>query len=136
MESRLLNASIAIGESALSRNTKNSIIYTSMALEILFSYDEGSLFQKSIGDKLSDTFAFIVGTDKDSRLKASKAVKEFYRLRSALVHGGDTKTNNDYIVFNIFLRSIINELLNNKKYENIKKIEDLYNMVKEAQYSY
>ena len=136
MESRLLNASIAIGESALSRNTKNSIIYTSMALEILFSYDEGSLFQKSIGDKLSDTFAFIVGTDKGSRLKASKAVKEFYRLRSALVHGGDTKTNNDYIVFNIFLRSIINELLNNKKYENIKKIEDLYNMVKEAQYSY
>lgn len=64
MESRLLNASIAIGESALSRNTKNSIIYTSMALEILFSYDECLLFQKSIGDKLSDTFAFIVGTDK------------------------------------------------------------------------
>lgn len=136
METRLLNASIAIGESALSKSIKNSIIYTSMALEILFSYDEGSLFQKSIGEKLSDTFAFIVGTDKDSRLNASKAVKEFYRLRSALVHGGDTKTNNDYIVFNIFLRSIINELLNNKKFEHIKKIEDLYNMVKEAQYSY
>jgi hypothetical protein len=136
IENRILNASIALGESALSKNTKNSIIYTSMALEILFSYDEGSLFQKSIGDKLADTFAFMVGTNKESRINASKELKKFYSLRSALVHGGDTKMNNDYIIFNIFLRAIIKELLNNEKYKHIKKIEDLYSMVKEAQYSY
>ncbi|MFX4243544.1 hypothetical protein ACOL22_12310, partial [Aliarcobacter butzleri] len=68
MEIRLLNASIAIGESALSKNIKNSIIYTSMAFEILFSFDEGSLFQKSIGDRLADTFAFIIASDKETRL--------------------------------------------------------------------
>lgn len=136
MESRLLNASIAIGESALSKNIKNSIIYTSMAFEILFSFDEGSLFQKSIGDRLADTFAFVIAKDKETRLNAIKSVKEFYRLRSALVHGGDRKMNNDYIVFNSLLSTVISELLNNEKYKNIKNIDNLYAMVKEAQNSY
>lgn len=136
MEIRLLNAAIAIGESALSKNIKNSIIYTSMAFEILFSFDEGSLFQKSIGDRLADTFVFIVATNKESRLDTIKSVKEFYRLRSALVHGGDTKVNNDYIKFNRLLSAVISELLNNEKYKNVQKIDDLYNMVKEAQNSY
>lgn len=136
MEARLLNASIALGESSMSKNIKNSIIYTSMALEILFSYDEGSLYQKSIGEKLSDTFAFIVGEDKESRLNASKTIKVFYRLRSALVHGGETKINNDYIGINMILRAIINTLLNNEKYKHIKNIDQLYIMVKDAQYSY
>lgn len=136
MEMRLLNASISIGESALSKNIKNSIIYTSMAFEILFSFDEGSLFQKSIGDRLADTFAFIVATDKESRLGIIKSVKEFYRLRSALVHGGDTKVNNDYTLYNRLLSAVISELLNNENYKNIKNIDELYNMVKEAQNSY
>lgn len=136
LEKRLLNASIAIGESALSKNIKNSIIYTSMAFEILFSFDEGSLFQKSIGDKLADTFAFIVAKDKETRLQTIKSVKEFYRLRSALVHGGDTKVNNDYITFNRLLSAAISELLNNVKYRNVKSIDALYDMVKEAQNSY
>jgi len=136
MEKRLLNASISIGESALSKNIKNSIIYTSMGLEILFSLDESSLFQKSISDKLADTFAFLVGMNKETRLNASKAIKTFYNLRSALVHGGNAKVNNDYTVINEYLRAIINELLNNEKYKNIKTINDLYTMVKEAQYSY
>lgn len=136
LEKRLLNASIAIGESALSKNIKNSIIYTSMAFEILFSFDEGSLFQKSIGDRLADTFAFIVAKDKETRLQTIKSVKEFYRLRSALVHGGDTKVNNDYIIFNRLLSAAISELLNNVKYSNVKSIDALYDMVKDAQNSY
>jgi len=136
MEARLLSASIAIGESALSKNVKNSIIYTSMAFEILFSFDEGSLFQKSIGDRLADTFAFVVAKDKKTRLETIKSVKEFYRLRSALVHGGDKKINNDYVVFNMLLSAVISELLNNEKYKNVKKIDDLYEMVREAQNSY
>lgn len=136
LEKRLLNASIAIGESALSRNIKNSIIYTSMAFEILFSFDDGSLFQKSIGDRLADTFAFIVAKNKESRLEAIKSVKSFYRLRSALVHGGDSKVNDDYILFNQLLSAAISELLNNDKYKNVKSIDSLYAMVKDAQNSY
>ncbi|MBL0909989.1 hypothetical protein G5645_18465 [Pectobacterium carotovorum] len=115
---------------------RNSIIYTCISLEILFSFDEGSLFQKSISDKLSDIFVFIVATDPQSRMKTSSFIKKFYGLRSALVHRGNKKMNNDYISINILLHPAINELINNPKYSNIKNIENLYDMVKEAQYSY
>ncbi|WP_379057554.1 hypothetical protein V6M93_14400 [Pectobacterium brasiliense] len=136
MEERLLNASLALGQSMNDKEIRNSIIYTCISLEILFSFDEGSLFQKSISDKLSDIFVFIVATDPQSRMKTSSFIKKFYGLRSALVHGGNKKMNNDYIIINILLRSAINELINNPKYSNIKNIENLYDMVKETQYSY
>lgn len=136
MRKRLLNASIAIGESILSKNVKNSIIYTSMAFETLFSFNESSLFQPSIADKLAGSLAFIVGTTKESRLQIMKDVKKFYALRSALVHGANPQTNNDYIIFNRLLRASINELLNNKKYEKVNDVPLLYEMLKEAQNSY
>ncbi len=61
----------------MSENIKNSIIYTCIALEILFSFDDGSLFQKSIGDRLVDTFVFIVAKDRQSRLDTSERIKKF-----------------------------------------------------------
>ena len=136
IEKRIVNASLAVGESMMSENIKNSIIYTCIALEILFSFDDGSLFQKSIGDRLADTFVFIVAKDRQSRLDTSERIKKVYSMRSALVHGGEKSTNNDYVMINILVRAAIAELLNNQKYSVIKKIDDLYNMVKKAHYSY
>jgi hypothetical protein len=136
MKRRVLNASISIGESALSRNVKNSIIYTSMAFEMLFSLDESSLFQSSIADKLAGNLAFIVGTDKQSRLQIIKDVKKFYALRSGLVHGASPDLDSSYMTFNVLLRESINELLNNEKYEKVNDISVLYEMLKEAQNSY
>jgi len=133
---RIINASLAVGESAKSENIKNSIIYTCIALEILFSFDEGSIFQKSIADRLADTFTFVVAKDKDSRLFTAKLLKKVYQMRSALVHGGKKQLTNDYVAINILLRAAISELLNNEKYAHIKKIDGLYEMVKEAHYSY
>jgi hypothetical protein len=136
MQSRILNSSLAIGESAMSQNTKNSVIYTCIALEILFSYDEGSIFQKSIADRLADTFSYIVGEDKEARLISSNLLKKVYRMRSALVHGGDKEISDEYVAINILLKAAISELLNNEKYSQLKKIDELYAMVKDAQNSY
>ena len=135
-ENRIINAAIAVGESAKSRDIKNSILYSCIALEILFSFDDGSLFQKSIADRLADTMAFIVAKDKEARLHVNATLKKVYQMRSALVHGGNKKLNDDYIVVNALVRMAICELLANDKYTEIKKIDQLYAMVKEAQYSY
>jgi len=57
-------------------------------------------------------------------------------MRSALVHGGDKEISIDYIKINTYLRVAISQLLNNDKYSHLRKIDDLYDMVKEAQNSY
>ena len=136
MESRILNSALSLGESALTLDPRNSIIYTCISLETLFSFDEGSLFQKSIGEKLADIFAFIVAKDKDSRLTASKMLKKVYSMRSAIVHGGNQMVSNENLVMNVLVRASISELLNNEKFKDISKISQLYEQLKSAQYSY
>jgi hypothetical protein len=136
MESRIINSALSLGESALTSDPKNSIIYTCIALETLFSFDEGSLFQKSIGEKLADIFAFVVAKDRESRLTASRILKKVYSMRSSIVHGGNQRTSNENLVVNILLRGAISELLNNEKFKNVSKISQLYDELKLAQYSY
>ncbi|UQA24413.1 HEPN domain-containing protein [Stenotrophomonas sp. NY11291] len=134
--SRILNCSISLGEALKTQTEKDSVIHTCIALEILLSYDEGSLFQKSIGDRLAETFVFIVAKDKESRIEMSKLLKKVYRMRSALVHGGNKEIDQSYATIIQYSRAAIAELLTSDKYKDIKKIDDLYDMVKAAQNSY
>lgn len=136
IEKRIMNSALSLGEAASSHNLRDSTIYTCIALETLLSYDEGSIFQRSIGDKIGDMLAFIIGKNVNDRLDISRRFKKFYGLRSAIVHGGNAILKNDYIEISLLLRNAISELLDNKKFEKISKIEDLYNELKIAQYSY
>lgn len=136
IESRLLNSALALGESAMTPDTKNSIIYTCISLEILFSYDEASLFQRSIGEKLSDIFSFVVAKDIDSRLLVSKHLKKVYGMRSAIVHGGNKELSNENLPINFLMRGAINDLLNNEKFKHINTISQIYELLKIAQNSY
>lgn len=136
LESRILNSALALGESAITNDTRNSIIYTCISLEILFSLDEGGLFQKSIGEKLSDVFSFIVAKDVDARLEVGKLVKKVYGLRSAIVHGGDKELSSENLVVNFFMRLAIGELLSGEKFSSMTKLQDIYDQLKRAQNSY
>ena len=136
IEQRIINAALCIGESLSSQDIKSSIIYTCMALETLFSFDEAGLFQKSIADKISDIAVFLVCKDKEHRLKTKKAIKKFYGLRSTLVHGGSRETNDSYKEFNNMIKAAIRVLLNDERFSNIKTIKELYELVEDAQKSY
>ncbi|CAI3922472.1 unnamed protein product [Commensalibacter communis] len=136
IQKRILSASLAVGESIRSEDEKNSLIYTCIAIEALFSFDEGQLFQRSITDKLSDCLAFIIGKDLKHRKEIIKFTKEIYKARSALVHGSLSSKNIDFHRMNTLLRDAIIELLNNPKYKSLKTINQLYDMITDAKLSY
>ncbi|HBC3864228.1 HEPN domain-containing protein [Vibrio parahaemolyticus] len=136
MESRLLNSALALGESAFTKDKKNSIIYTCMSLELMFSYDEVGFYQRSIGEKLSDIFTFIVAKDKEARRDTAKLFKKVYRMRSAIVHGGDKELSDENLFINYLMRGAIGEMINNEKYKKIKNISQVYEMLRDAQNSY
>ncbi|MDI2090409.1 HEPN domain-containing protein [Commensalibacter oyaizuii] len=133
---RILSASLAVGESIRSEEEKNSLIYTCIALESLFSFNEEQLFQRSIGDKIADCLAFIVGTNKEGRKGIIKHTKEIYKARCALVHGSQSSKTVDLYWINDLIRTAIGEFLRNKKYKDLKTINQLYDMVKDARLSY
>lgn len=136
MESRLLNSALALGESAVTKDKKNSVIYTCMSLELMFSFDEVGFYQRSIGEKLSDIFTFVVATDKEARRETSKLFKKVYRMRSAIVHGGDKELTDENLLVNLLMRGAIGDMMNNEKYHNIKNISQVYEMLRDAQNSY
>ena len=136
LEARVLNSALALGESASTNDIRNSILYTCIALEILFSRDEGSLFQKSIGQNVADLFAFIVAKDTESRKLIAKLTKKVYGMRSAIVHGGDKEMSSENLVVNYYLRGALSELLTAQRFKKIKRLSEISEMLVDAQYSY
>ena len=136
IESRVLNSALALGESAFTKDKKNSVIYTCMSVELMFSFDEVGFYQRSIGEKLSDVFTFIVGKDKETRRETAKLFKNVYRMRSAIVHGGDKELNDDNLSINFLMRGAISHIMNDEKFKEVKNVGQIYEMLRDAQNSY
>ena len=135
MQQRLINAVLAIGESAKSHDLRNSVIYSCVALETLFSFDEGSLFKPGIGEQIAEALAFVIATDAESRLETYKFAKKIYAFRSALVHGGNKKISSEYIILNQYIRMAIASILNDSRWENTFTIDKFYEQIKEARFA-
>lgn len=137
MESRIIDTALYIGDTFRTPNTDYSIIFVAAALERLFSYSDGALFQKSIGEKLADIFVYLAGHDLASRDIQAKLLKEVYGYRSAIMHGGKaTDLLNKHMHLSILLSGVISKLLKEEEFNTIKEFSDLYKKVKDAQYSY
>jgi hypothetical protein len=136
LEARVLNAALALGESASTKDARNSILYTCIALEILFSRDDGALFQKSIGQNVADLFAFIVAKDVSSRKEIAKLTKKVYGMRSAIVHGGEKEMSGENMVVNVFMRAALAELLTADRFRDVTRLSTVFEMMQDAQYSY
>lgn len=135
MQARVLHSAIAVGESARTDDLKNAILYACVAIETLFSYNEGSLFNPSIGEQLSEAVAFTIGTNAEDRIVIQKNIKEVYGYRSAIVHGGKKKLDNKHIVLNHYIRSCIAKFLTDVRYSSIRSIEEFYTMIKKMKFS-
>ncbi|WP_312237458.1 HEPN domain-containing protein [Stenotrophomonas sp.] len=136
LDRRMLSASLALGESCNTKDRRNSVIYTCIALEMLFSRDTNALFQKSIGSNISDLFAFVAGTDLSSRLALAKLTKKVYGMRSAIVHGGNKEITPENLEINVLLRAAVGQLLISEKFKTVKKLDKLYELMQDAHYSY
>ncbi|WP_025804379.1 HEPN domain-containing protein [Pseudomonas chlororaphis] len=136
LEARIINTALALGESASTKDIRNSILYTCIALEILFSRDDGALFQKSIGQNVADLFAFIVAKEAPARKEIAKLTKKVYGMRSAIVHGGDKEMSSENLLVNHFMRGALGELLTAERFKDAKRLSTIYEMMLDAQYSY
>ncbi|MDL2264347.1 hypothetical protein LJC31_06810 [Synergistaceae bacterium OttesenSCG-928-I11] len=136
LEKRIVNSALAVGESIVTDDFRNSVIYSCIAVETLLSFDEKSLFQPSIGERIAESVAVLVGPSQDERLAIYKLVKNAYALRSALVHGGQPEMENNHFALNYYLKMIINRLLNEEPFIHMKTIVDLYGYIKFKKFSF
>jgi hypothetical protein len=91
-EQRIFASLDWLGKSFAEPDPARSILESVLALESLIQQkDTGVLILPGIVHQLSEAAAFILGNDVDSRRSIRDAVKEIYKVRSAIVHSGSTK---------------------------------------------
>ncbi|MDZ8052588.1 MAG: hypothetical protein RMX68_029115 [Aulosira sp. ZfuVER01] len=82
-EKRIWTALYWYGESMSERELNPLIIKYATCLEALFNSREGG-----ISEQISEFTAYVVGKNKDERMKVYSNIKKLYSLRSTAVHGG------------------------------------------------
>jgi len=135
-EKRILLAIEWLGQAYQENSTQNSFIKAAISLEIIFTYHEKAIITPSILYQISESIAMILGENVNTCLKIEKEFKKLYEIRSSIVHAGNKEIEYSYLndILN-YSRNIILELLTNKKYSNIKSIDELYKLLKIKKYS-
>lgn len=118
---RILNASLAIGESARTLNIQNSLIYTCVALEALFVKNREERNRATVSDSLSS----LISESQERFFFIKQLTTKVYDARSDIVHGRRLSTIPNFSLVNKFVRQAIIKLLNDSEYKNFITIDDL-----------
>lgn len=133
---RIIRSIITAGKAISSLDISDAFVSLIIAYEILLSYDDNSLFSKSIGQNLSESFALLLDDKLENRKSISSEIKNFYSTRSALVHSaGKNPTPLQFQKALNYLQRLIRLLLTDNKLNGFKTIEELNSHINELKFS-
>lgn len=136
LEQRIIRSLIWAGRSIEERYLDLSCAEVAFAFESIFKSDKSRLITQNIQDQIAESTALILNNNYDDIIRQIKELKEFYGLRSAIVHGG--KQDGDIAIYNKNLtvfRDIIIQLLENDIYHNCNSLDDLKDSLDKKKYS-
>ncbi len=139
LKQKIYKAALWLGKSIQTKDLEDSFLQVAISLECLLSRQEkGYFIQPSITTNLAETLSFIITKEKEKRIKTYKKLKQFYGMRSSIVHSGGSSSkikSNDYIEFFNFVKLGIYSMLNIIKQDGFDKINELYNLVEDKKFA-
>lgn len=134
-QKRLILALEWLGQAYRDNSLPTSFIKAAISLEIIFSYNGGTVITPSILHQLSESAALILGNNADECIKIEQEMKKLYGRRSSIVHTGSNEIDIEMIMDILNYSScIILVLLNKKEYHKIKDGKELYDLLKMKKY--
>ncbi|MEG4344715.1 HEPN domain-containing protein [Microcoleus sp. A003_D6] len=135
-QKRIMLAVEWIGQSMADPSPQSAFIKAAIALEIIFTLNEGDIITPGIMHQISESIALILGSSVDERLKLESSVKKLYGLRSKIVHSGNKDISQaDYKTLLEIARSVIIKILTSDKLNSVDSVKDLYTILKKIKYS-
>lgn len=126
LQKRLLHVALSVGESFMSTDIKTGTLYSCIALESLLNINEAGIFNRSIGIKLAEGLAFLLGENEEERKKIYKFTQDMYSVRSAISHGGvKTKLDMKYRQLNLYIRNAVVLFLNHDIFSSFKSLKEV-----------
>jgi hypothetical protein len=135
-EKHVLRCAEWTGQAIAESNPASALVKAAIALEVMFSIQEKGVIAASFMAQIAESRAFILGTDKNSRIKVEHEIKRLYGVRSAVVHSGkDSVNEEDLHSFIRICRSIVVQLLSKDDFSKITSMTELASYLKNRKYS-
>lgn len=135
LSKRLLLAAEWIGQSYAERVPSSAFIKATIALEILFTPQQGDFVTPSIVSQLSESVALILGTDVESRFQLEADVKRLYKIRSGVAHAGKSDVQGkDLTEIQSLARAIVMKMLTMPSMRKISNGIEMYQLFKSIKY--
>ena len=127
LEEKILSSIEWIGKAIYEPDKRKSIIQYVFAIENLLMYNEGKIITPSIVSQLSESLAFILGSNLEERKRITKEFRDVYTVRSAITHGGNKVVDYRNLENAMLLsRGLITNLLTNPIFFPLKTLKALF----------
>ena len=126
LEKHILRCAEWTGQALSEPNEAAALVKAAIALEVLFRTDEKSVITASIMAQISESCAFLLGSENKTPLDIEREVKRLYGVRSSVVHSGkDTVDSKDLEAFISICRHIVVRLLSDDEFREIDSASKL-----------
>ena len=130
LENRILSAVKWISMSIEEENSEIALTELAFAFEGLLKKSKDVVINPSIQGQISEAVALIIGKNYSDRVKIISQFIDFYKYRSAIVHGAEKKDNvPDYFVMLDLLRICIIWITGKIKSKQWTSIDDFYDYI-------
>jgi hypothetical protein len=136
MQNRIVTAAEWIGRARRDRHRGKAFAQCVFALEALLTYDDGKLVSPGLTYRMTETCAYLLGDDPESRKSVDDAVREIYGVRSGIVHGGEKSVSAEKLELARELTAkVLTKLLTDPGLQAISKPRDLSDWVRDRKYA-
>ena len=114
-----------------------SLIKRNYSLRILITFQEKNvLVSPGIANQISESVAFILGTNLEERIVCEKQAKTIYGNRSAIAHGGSSSISDIELDEAIdLIKRVILKMTTETKFKSMNSIEEFYKWMQQQKYS-
>ena len=135
-EKKLIRSINWIGRSLRSSDLNMAFLQMLFSLESLLVLQQKDFLNESVTAKLADSVAYILGNDYMKRTEIAKKMKNFYALRSKIVHfGSESISLSEFLELFVICKSVIISFFRVKELKEIKSNNDLMEWFNSKRYS-
>lgn len=124
-----------LGRAIIEGPTAIGFLQGMIAIECLTTYSEETMISPGVSAQICENCAFLLGDNREERVKISSDLKKLYKTRSAITHGGkDSMVKKSYYEILEYSAKIIKKICTDIKFSDWRSMEDLREFIQNEKY--
>ncbi len=136
LQNKILESIEWSGKASVETDDNKAFLLYMIAIEAILNYSHPNSLYTPITNSLADSVAFLLGKDKESRIKYATSVTNLYGKRSGIVHGSKGQISDlDLHTAFVYSHHIVKKILFEEPYKSFETKERVCKyLIKEKKY--